>query len=170
MVGVLLRIGGSQMGAHSALYAGQYVGFGFVIRFLQSIVKAHGIGAAMAFHHHTTQAQENGAIEAAWVYAFFHLCQHRFGNQTLCLAQSAAVEFTLDDLAHHFHCAFNRFQGHIANETIGHDYFYFTRENVIAFDIANEIQLTVLQQLLGFFDRAVAFDFFRTDVEQTHAW
>ena len=123
----------------------------------------------MAFHHHATQAQEYRAIEATWVYAFFHLRQHRLGNQALCFGQGAAVEFVFDDLTHHFDGAFYGFQSHVADKTISHYHFHFTTEDVIAFDIADEIQLAVLQVLVRLFHRAVAFDFFRTDVEQAHA-
>ncbi len=55
----------SQLVSHALLDAGQAVGLGFMKGFFQCITEADRIGTAVAFNHHTAQAEEYGAVEFA---------------------------------------------------------------------------------------------------------
>ena len=61
---------------------------------------------------------------------------------------------------------FRGLQGHVADEAVAHDDVRRALEDVVAFDVAVEVQLAAAQQFGGLLDDVVALDHFLADVQQ----
>ena len=135
--------------------------------FFQCITEADRIGTAVAFNHHTAQAEEYGAVEFARIQFVFETFQGRHGGQRTQFGQQIGLKFLLDCRTHKTHRAFYGFQYDVADKAVGHHDIHIAAENAAALDIADKVQLAAAEEFENLFDGIRAFDVFGTDIQQT---
>ncbi len=97
------------------------------------------------------------------------IIEHRLYRQRAQLPQAGAGEFLAHGIGDQARRAFHRFQGHIAGESVRDDDVDLVRENIVALDETDIVEIAVRQQIMRRLNDVVALDFFFSDVEQTHA-
>ena len=75
----------------------------------------------------------------------------------------------LQPVAHHPRGALAGFQHRVADKCVGNDHVGNVREQIVSIDVANEIQVRLLQQPMGFQGQFVAFHVLRAYGEHGHA-
>ena len=147
---------------------GHDIGGRHIDRHVKRAGKAQCIGAAMAFHHHTVQAQENPAIGRARIQLAAQRFQPAAGEQRAHPGQKRTPERRAQIFDYQFRGAFGGFQRHIAGETVGHHHIDRAFGNVVTFDEAGEFHLQrhAAQDVGRAAHRVIALHIFRTDIEK----
>ena len=98
--------------------------------------------------------------------------QHRQGHQCRHAGQQIAREFLFDEAGQHRRQPFGRLQHHVADETVANNNVSRALEDIVALDIAVEVQMPArrrkAQQFTGLLDDLVPLDRLFADVEQPH--
>mmetsp|Transcript_1251 Transcript_1251/g.3581 ORF Transcript_1251/g.3581 Transcript_1251/m.3581 type:complete len:368 (-) Transcript_1251:709-1812(-) len=127
----------------------------------------------MALEHQAAQAQQRRSVEAAVVHPVLEALEDRQGQQAGQPAEPVTLELGLDEAAHHAGQALRGLEHHVADKAVADDDVGRALEDVVALDIAVEVQLPGgtrgPQQLAGPFDGLAALDGFFADVEQADA-
>ena len=126
----------------------------------------------MALEHQSAQTQQGSTVVASVVKTALHGTEHRIGHQCRELGENIFGKLGLQEAADHRGQALAGLEGHVAHKTVADHDINHALEDVIAFDIAVEVQVACgtcrAQQLTGLLDDFIALDGFFTNVEQTH--
>ena len=126
----------------------------------------------MALEHQPAQAQQRGAVVAAVIQALLQRRQHRVGADRAQLGQQIAAELLTHELHDHLRQPFAGLEGDVADEAIAHHDVGRALEDVVALDVADEVEVARgsgrAQQLAGALDLVAALDRLFADVEQAH--
>ena len=140
---------------------------------VQRLLESKGIGGAMALEHQAAQAEQRGAVVAAMIDPRLEVLEHRQSHQRGQPGIQRARELLLDEARQHRCKAFGRLERDVADEPVAHDDVGRALEDVVAFDIAVEVELPLArgfaQQLAGLLDRLAALDRLFADVQQADA-
>ena len=107
---------------------------------LERVPKRERIGAAVALEHQPAQPKQRRAVVAAVVHAALEGGQHGLAGERCQLGERRARELLAHELREHGRQPLNGFQRHIAHETVAYHDVDVTAENVVAFNIADEVQ------------------------------
>ena len=92
-----------------------------------------------------------------------------FGEQRAELPLGVVRQLALEHRKHRHGQAFAGLQNDVADEAVAHDHVHVVLEQIMAFDVADEIQIQLLAELEGFEGEFVAFGFFRADAQNADA-
>jgi hypothetical protein len=141
-----------------------------VVGTVERLLEGEGVGRAVALEHQAAQAEQGGAVVAAVIDPVLQAIEHRQGGERRQFGQRVAGEFLLDEAGEHRRKSLGRLQRDIADEAVADDDVAAALEDVVAFDIAVEVdqpgRSRRAQQLAGLLDRIAALDRLFADVEQ----
>ena len=139
---------------------------GFGIGLAQRVLERERIGGAVALDDHALQADERRPVEQARIDPMLEGAQHGIGDERDEPREGVAGEFGLQHLVEHHGESFGRLQHHVADEAVADEDFGRALVDVVAFDIAVEIEARRAQQFPGALRELVALDLFLADVEE----
>ena len=128
--------------------------------------EGQAIGRAVALHHDAAQTDEAGAVVAAVIDAILEALDRRHREQRAGPGDEVAVKFFAEELADHFRETLRCLQRDVADEAVADDDVDRPTVDVVAFDVAVEVEIAGLEQLARFLDDIAALDVFLADVKQ----
>jgi len=129
-----------------------------------------GVGRAVTLDDQPTQTEQRGAIVAPMINAPFETRQHRQRHDSEQLGEPRAAEFLAQHLTDHLGQSFGALERHVADKAVADNDVGRALEDVVAFNVAEEVEIGGAQQLTGLLNDLVALDDFFANVEQTDRW
>src|SRR6185369_10701156 len=86
------------------------------------------------------------------------------------LSRNRRLQRLLQNRPDRSHQAFTDLQRHVSDEPVAHHHVSSAVIQVSAFDVSNEIQMSVFQQLVSFAGKVVALAFFFAYRKQPNSW
>ena len=102
---------------------------------------------AVRLDHHAVEAEQRRAAINFRVHAAFDGAKGVLGQQRAELAFGVAHQFAFEHGKHRHGEAFGGFQNDVADEAVADDDIHAVFEQVVALDVADEIQIEFLQSL-----------------------
>src|SRR5690606_3179948 len=111
------------------------------------------------------QPQQRRAIIATIVHLIAQAVEHRPGNYARSHGEDIPGELRAHHRRHHAGDAFDGLQNDIADKAVAHNHVDSALADVIALDVAMEVQTALAQQLGGLLDHLVALDDLFTNIQ-----
>ena len=138
----------------------------FRVRLAQRVLERERVGRAVALDHHALEPDQRRAVVAARVDASLERVQSRQRGERDHLAKDVPGKFLAQEIAEHLRESLRSLERDVADESIADDDVGRALVDVVALDIAVEVEVGCFQQLGGLLDHIVALDVFLADVEQ----
>ena len=119
----------------------------FGVRLAQRVAEAQHVGAAVALHDDALQADQRRAVVAARIDALLERHQRGIRGERRQLAQRIARELRLQEVVEHHDQALGDLERDVADEAVADDDVGRALVDVVALDVAVEVERRRLQQL-----------------------
>ena len=143
-----------------------------IISAVQCIFERQRVSRTVALENQPAQPQQRRTVVAAVVHLSLEALEHRRCDQGRQPAQDTTAEFPPQCARKQGGQALGRLQRHVADKAIAHNDVDRALEQVVAFDIAVEVDVPAgsrrTQQFGSLLDHLVALDRLFADVEQAH--
>src|SRR5690606_40271331 len=131
-----------------------------IVRAAQRELERVGVGRTVALDDHAAQADEARAVVAPMIEPLAKAHQYRERQQRHQPGEDVTLVLLADEVAEHPRETFRGLEGDVADEAIADDDVGRAFVDVVAFDVAVEVQRARAEQFGRLLDGVVALDHF----------